>query len=241
MSFATNDGRQYVIAGPWRHREDIAELIEATRGSLREELHDRLMIELAAQGYRLVVLDYGLEAKDADFYQHAQFQLVEKILEFERPDLPVPTHPPLAGFTIRPYRSEDHDAVLRVERESFPWLWWNSAPEWDRYVATPGVEVLVGALDDQVVAYAGFVVHRRDGHLDRLAVRDAAQGRGLGAMLLLAALARMSARGARQVSLTTQEQNLRSQRLYEKYGFRRGRWAYQIHGRWLRHGRGIES
>jgi ribosomal protein S18 acetylase RimI-like enzyme len=237
MAFTTQDGRQYVIAGPWRHRDDIAELLEATRGSLREDLHDRLLGALADQGYRLVVLDYGLETKDADFYRYEQFQLVERILEFDRPDLPVPVRPVPGGVDVRAYRSDDRESVLAVERDSFPWLWWNSEEEWDRYVATPGVEIYVGACGEDVVAYAGFVVHRRNGHLDRLAVRDTEQGRGLGATLLLAALARMAARGAKQVSLTTQEHNVRSQRLYEKYGFRRGRWTYEIHGRWLRRAR----
>jgi RimJ/RimL family protein N-acetyltransferase len=43
----------------------------------------------------------------------------------------------------------------------------------------------------------------------------------------------MIERGAKQVALTTQDYNYRSQRLYERNGFRRGRWAYEIYGRWL--------
>jgi ribosomal protein S18 acetylase RimI-like enzyme len=238
MAYATQDGRQYVIAGSWRHRKDIAELVEATRGSQREILHDRLLNALADQEFRLVVLDYGLEAKDKDFYRHEQFQLVERILEFERPDLPLSALPLPGGFVARSYQAADRQSVLTVERNSFPWLWWNSEEEWDRYVVTPGVEIIVGTRGDDVVGYAGFVVHQRSGHLDRLAVRDSEQGRGFGATLLAAGLTRMSARGAKHVSLTTQEHNTRSQRLYEKYGFRRGRWTYEIHGRWLRRARG---
>jgi ribosomal-protein-alanine N-acetyltransferase len=233
MGFATNDGKQYVIAGPWRHRDDIAELIEASRGDLRCDLLDALIDELKANGYRLIVLDYGLEANDPDFYRRGDFRLVERILEFERPDLPLATPPTPDRFEVQTYQPSDREAILDLERNSFPWLWWNSSEEWDRYVITPAVEVLVGRIDGRIVGYAGFVVHRRDGHLDRLAVSEAEQGRGFGASLLSASLSRMSERGAKLVTLTTQEQNFRSQKLYEQNGFRRGRWTYEIYGRWL--------
>ena len=43
----------------------------------------------------------------------------------------------------------------------------------------------------------------------------------------------MGALGARRVTLSTQEDNHRSQALYERFGFRRTRWAYEIWGLWL--------
>ncbi len=233
MSFASTDGRQYLVAGPWRHRNDIAELIEASRGSQREALLAALIVELKKKGFRLLVLDYGVEANDPAFYRQGDFRLVERILEYERPNLPIEVRPRPVGFKVRPYHPADRESVLRVERESFPWLWWNSSEEWDRYVVTPGVEILVGWIDDRIVGYAGFAVHRADGHLDRLAVEAGVQGRGLGASLLSASLTQMVKRGAKQISLTTQEDNYRSQQLYEQNGFRRGRWTYEIYGRWL--------
>ena len=233
MAFSSADGRQYVVSGPWRHRDDIAELIEASRGALRPELVEAVADSLVRIGYRLLILDYSVEANDPAFFRGAQFQLVERILEYERFEAPIDIRPLPGRFAIRPYNGEERPEVLQVEKKSFPWLWWNSYDEWDRYVVTPGVEVLVGWVDDRVVGYAGFSVHRRDGHLDRLAVAEDVQGRGLGASLLAASLARMAERGARDTSLTTQEQNIRSQKLYEQNGFRRGRWGYDIFGRWL--------
>lgn len=232
LGLLTNDGRQYVIAGLWRKRPEIAELIEATSGNQRVALLEELAERLADGGKQLIVLDYGLEARDPAFYRQAGFQLVERILEYERPHQPIHRALPRQG-ALRLYEPADRPAVLAVERESFPWLWWNSPEEWDSYIATPGVEVAVATLDEEIVGYAGWVVYHRDGHLDRLAVRQTEQGHGFGAALLTAALARMEERGARRVALTTQETNVRSQRLYEQNGFRRARWTYDIHGRWL--------
>lgn len=232
MALVTNAGREYVIAGQWRRRSDIAELIEATRGERRSDLIQDLCATLARRGVRLIVLDYGLEALDPAFYRRAGFNLIERIVEYERPDGEVRQRP-RAGLTVRPYQLEDRSAILDLERESFEWLWWNSPEEWDYYSATPAVDVIVGCCDAKVIGYASFVTHRRDGHLDRLAVRRDYQGQGYGAGLLTEALTRLRARGAKRVALTTQEDNHRSQALYERYGFHRGRWSYAIHGRWL--------
>lgn len=233
MSFIASGGREYAVVGPWRHRTDIAELIELSSGPSEESLVDRLAQSLAARDVRLVVLDYSLAARDPAFFGRNGFSLVERIVEYERPDRPVNRQSLPDGFSVRPYRPEDREALLAVEHKSFPWLWWNSAEEWGNYIWTRGVEVLVGIDRGEVVGYAGYVIYRRDGHLDRLAVRQSEQGRGLGAALLTESLARMVSRGVNRVALTTQEDNYRSQKLYEQNGFRRARWAYEIHGRWL--------
>ncbi|HEX5418303.1 MAG TPA: GNAT family N-acetyltransferase [Chloroflexota bacterium] len=231
-AYSTERGQQYVVAGPWRRRPEIAEIVEATRGERRLDLIEALVRSLAGRGIRLLVLDYGVEALDPAFYRRAGFNLVERIVEYERPNCTVERRP-RPSLRIRQYRAADRDQVLDLEHESFEWLWWNSGEEWDSYIAAPNVEIIVGCTDERIVGYAGFTVNRRDGHLDRLAVRSSDQGRGYGSGLLVEALARMETRGARRVALTTQEHNGTSQALYERYGFHRGRWTYSIHGRWL--------
>jgi ribosomal protein S18 acetylase RimI-like enzyme len=233
IGLIASSGREYVVAGAWRRRPDIAELIEASAGDHRPFLVRRLSDGLAAQGFKLLVLDYGLDARDPGFFHREGFVLIERIVEFERGPTPVNQYPQPAGFAVQPYQAVNCQAVLDLEKESFPWLWWNSPIEWDAYVTNPGVEVLVGTFEGTVVGYAGFVVYRQDGHLDRLAVHHAYQGQRFGAGLLSEALGRMLERGARRITLTTQEDNLRSQRLYEQNGFHRGRWAYEVHGKWL--------
>lgn len=227
----TDGGRQYVVAGPWRRRSDIVELIEISPGKRRAELLEAVTGALIARGTRLLILDVGPYSVDRGLVRAADLVSVERIVEYERADCRVA--PRASTLEIRPYVPSDRDAVLALERRSFPWLWWNSQDEWDAYVATPEVDVIVGFERGRMVGYAGTTCYRREGHLDRLAVQEADQGKGFGAALLVEALARLDRAGARRVRLTTQEDNVRSQALYERYGFRRGRWVYEIFGKWL--------
>jgi ribosomal protein S18 acetylase RimI-like enzyme len=232
MGLLADEGRQYIVAAPWRHRSEVAELVEVSRGNLRSYLVERLGEVLVDSGVKLLVLDYGLGALEPRFFRAEGFDLIERIIELERPDQPV-DRIRAPGLAIHRYHAGDREAVLELERESFPWLWWNSPEEWESYTAAKEVEVVVGRVDRRVVGYAGFVVYGREGHLDRLAVREGEQGKGFGASLLSVSIERMRERGAKRISLTTQETNVRSQALYFRNGFRRSRWTYEIHGKWL--------
>ena len=71
----------------------------------------------------------------------------------------------------------------------------------------------------------------------RIAVIPERQGAGYGLETLHFAIARLSDLGARRVGLSTQANNIRSQQLYERYGFRRtGGNDYTIYGVWLDEG-----
>ena len=87
-----------------------------------------------------------------------------------------------------------------------------------------GLAVLVG-----FTTYAGW------GHLDRIAVDPVCQGQGFGRQALQFVTSALVARGARSVALSTQLENVRSQRLYERFGFRRSRVNdYRLYGVQLR-------
>ncbi len=231
MAFVGDGGRQYVVAGPWRRRSDIAELIDVTRGRLRGDLLAALTDSLTRGGVKLLLLDYGGRAADRDFCRESGMSIIERIVEYQRPSCRIEARP--SSLVFRPYLPADRDSVLDLERESFPWLWWNSPEEWNAYVATPGVSVILGFEDERMVGYASTTIYRQDGHLDRLAVRASDQGRGFGSALLVAALSQLDRAGAKQVRLTTQEDNVRSQTLYQRHGFHLGRWAYEIYGKKL--------
>ncbi len=233
MGLIANSGRDYLIAGSWRHRSDIVELIELSSGDHRGELIRRLASKLAGAGVKLLILDYSVGAHDPSFFRREGFVLIERILEFERLPGEIGSKPRPVGFTMQNYTAAAGPRILDLEKQAFPWLWWNSNEEWSAYIANPGVEIIAGYYDGEIVGYAGFVVYRNDGHLDRLAVHRNFHGRGLGSALLTEAMIRMADRGAKRIALTTQENNYQAQRLYENYGFRRGRWTYEIHGKWL--------
>ncbi|HVC35813.1 MAG TPA: hypothetical protein VNL16_20070, partial [Chloroflexota bacterium] len=73
MAFVADEGRQYVVAGPWRRRSDVAELIEVSRGGLRASLLATVDTALAAQGVRLLVLDQGAHPVDRELCREAGF------------------------------------------------------------------------------------------------------------------------------------------------------------------------
>ena len=234
LAFVAHHHRQYALGSHWRRRPEIGEIVEVTRGVYRRQLAERLIERFREREAALVVLDFEEDGNEASFYYQLGFDIIERIIEYERLgcdlDTPVPTRP------IRSYRvgdPSDARAVLAVERKSFPWLWWNSAEELAAYESTPGVQLFLALDGAEVVGYAGISVRGPAAHLDRLAVTATHQRHGYGAALVAHCLGRLVDRGVRRVTLSTQESNYKSRSLYERLGFRLGRWSHDISGLWL--------
>jgi len=232
LAFGVAGQNHYGIGGLWRRREDIGEVVEISRGPYRRAILGRLLDAFEARGVPLVVLDFEEGAGGGDFYAAEGFATIDRIVEYDRQIQALPR--PVQAVPVRDYRSGDFDAVLEVDHASFPWLWWNSAAELDAYLAMPGVMIIVSLDGDRPVGYAGLTVRGTLAHLDRLAVHEERQRRGHGATLVTFVLDQLKAIGVRRIALSTQEDNFRSQALYERYGFTRGRWSYEIRGIWLR-------
>lgn len=232
LAFVVRNQNHYAIGAHWRRRGEIGEVTEVSRGPYRRQLLQRLLGALDAKGVALVIVDFDEAGNDGGFYVDEGFAPVDRIVEYERRGCWVDRPP--ASVPLRSYRPEDVDVVLEIERESFPWLWWNSRAELEHYYRMPEVELHLGLDGDAPVGYAGITIRGTAGHIDRLAVRRSHQRRGYGAAMLVHALERMGRAGVRRVTLSTQEDNVKSQALYQRYGFQRGRWTYDIRGLWLR-------
>jgi dTDP-4-amino-4,6-dideoxy-D-galactose acyltransferase len=74
-----------------------------------------------------------------------------------------------------------------------------------------------------------------EGRIGLFAVAEAAQGRGIGGLLIAAALAWFVAHGAGTVSVVTQGRNVRAQRIYQKFGMLTRSLELWYH-RWWRRG-----
>jgi [ribosomal protein S18]-alanine N-acetyltransferase len=74
-------------------------------------------------------------------------------------------------------------------------------------------------LDGEVIGYAGVAVLAGDAHVMGLAVRPAAQGRGVGARLLDAVLAVIARTGVSAVTLEVRPSNEPALHLYRRAGF----------------------
>jgi ribosomal protein S18 acetylase RimI-like enzyme len=75
-------------------------------------------------------------------------------------------------------------------------------------------------LDHQLIGYQISTSGPMGGHLARLAVLPAFQGKGIGSALVHEVLEKFEQVGAMRVTVNTQRDNLSSLSVYEKAGFR---------------------
>lgn len=232
------DTREYAIVTPWRNRFEVANVIELS--AVRHPSHLlRAVAERCDQLDAHVVISIEIdEIREPAFYGRAGFRFLEEVITYELDCRVAPprTAPEHLNFKLMDVQNEDDlRLLLDIDHTTFPWLWWNSEQEFRSYTELPGVELFVGYLGPEPVAYVGLTSYLGWGHLDRIAVMPGNQGRGLGSEALSFAVSRLRQLGALKVGLSTQRQNVTSQRLYERSGFKRGiSNDYKLYGRVLK-------
>lgn len=227
--------REYVVGGYWRHRREIGSVIElGARGEQRRPLTEALLAACAAERCPLVIFNDTSELRQNRWYGEIGFELIQTIVVYELA-LPPPSWPPGPPQLRFEVVTEPTDELLAVDHDAFPFLWWNCQAEFENYLDQGGVQIVVGRdATGRTVSYAGITLYQGWGHLDRLAVSRQVQGHGYGRETLAYVLQLIQASGARRTGLSTQEDNERSQVLYERFGFRRTyRTDYRIYGHWL--------
>jgi len=111
--------------------------------------------------------------------------------------------------------------LMPVERELFAPEPWSERLFWSELGQLDTRHYLVALRDGAVVGYAGLCDYPDEAFVQTIAVAPAAQGQGLGALLLTALLAEADRRGQRVVSLEVRADNEGAQRLYARHGFTR--------------------
>lgn len=130
--------------------------------------------------------------------------------------LPPPPEPP---YALREVAAEaDLSRVVAIDRQAFDPLWQYSLDTL-RVAQQEAVTFSLLERDGQPLGYQLSTQHMGTGHLARLAVLPSEQGKGLGAMLIGGMLRFMQQRGIHTVTVNTQSDNTRSQRLYRQLGF----------------------
>lgn len=227
------DGLEFALFAPWRRRSDIVVCQELSAVRNPERLLRGAAERCREAGDALLVVMDMDERRPAGFYDRAGLAPIETVCTYEAERSRAP-HLPAARLRFEPADTARPDhlaALMTIDQKAFPWLWWNSAAEFREYRHTPGVDLFLGFDGARPVAYVGFTTFAGWGHLDRIAVDPALHGRGLGRDALAFALATLARRGANRVGLSTQENNHRSRRLYEGFGFRRSPlYDYTLYG-----------
>ena len=121
--------------------------------------------------------------------------------------------------TVRSAHLRDLPTLLSLDRQIFGPIWHKPINNFEEALARAFI-FSVAERDGLIVGYQWCEKHARHGHITRLAVRPDCQGQGIGTRLLTEALSSMVEAGVTWITLNTQESNLRSQTLYERYGFR---------------------
>lgn len=119
---------------------------------------------------------------------------------------------------IRAATAGDVDAVMTIERASFPTDAWSESAMRETFAAGDAFVAEEGA---DVVGYAAVLAPAGSGDADVLtiAVGERARGRGIGADLLQHMLDTACARGAQRVFLEVRADNPVAQHLYTSRGF----------------------
>ena len=129
---------------------------------------------------------------------------------------------------LREMRWWDIDPVLELEKDLFPEDAWSRGMFWSELAHSRGPEatrryVVAEIRDEQgtdrIVGYAGLVASGGQGDVQTIAVARDHWGTGLGSRLLAELLRAATAFECTEVLLECRVDNVRAQKLYERFGF----------------------
>ncbi|MBK3646963.1 MULTISPECIES: ribosomal protein S18-alanine N-acetyltransferase [Streptomyces] len=124
---------------------------------------------------------------------------------------------------LREMRWWDIDSVLELEKDLFPEDAWSRGMFWSELAHARGPEAtrryVVAEDGERIVGYAGLAASGDLGDIQTIAVRRDQWGTGLGGLLLTELLRAATAFECAEVMLECRIDNVRAQKLYERFGF----------------------
>jgi ribosomal protein S18 acetylase RimI-like enzyme len=160
--------------------------------------------------------------------QTSDFQLTHRVIMLMWEKKPLPPARQAQDINVRPMNIDDLLAVERVDWAAFDPLWRNSRESLEQAFRQSAIST-VAVLRNQIIGYQISTANHMSGHLARLAIDPHYQGQGVGYSLLRDLLVQFENRGAKNISVNTQQDNENSIFLYEKAGFKRTGEAYPVY------------
>ncbi|GAA5703603.1 N-alpha-acetyltransferase RimI [Streptomyces avermitilis] len=124
---------------------------------------------------------------------------------------------------LREMRWWDIDPVFEMEKDLFPEDAWSRGMFWSELAHSRGAgatrRYVVAEEDGKIVGYGGLVASGEVGDVQTIAVDRDHWGTGLGATLLTELLRAATAFECAEVLLECRVDNVRAQKLYERFGF----------------------
>lgn len=121
------------------------------------------------------------------------------------------------GFRIRALLESDLSRVMEIEKECFSTPWQENT--FRGLLRRTDTDLVAAERDRRLVGYAVTWTVVDQAELGNVAVAPEARAAGIGRALVVAVLARVSARGARECFLEVRESNQVAQGLYRDMGF----------------------
>ena len=119
-------------------------------------------------------------------------------------------------IVIRPVAEEDLDAILRIEKATYPTPW--TAGIFLDELAAPGRIYLAAEADGTVVGYSGLMVVLPEAHITSLTVEPQMRGSRIGTRLMLSMCHQALRAGATSLTLEVRVSNHNAQALYQRFG-----------------------
>ncbi len=160
------------------------------------------------------------------------FECINEVITYSRLGTDIPKTAKSPEVEIRPAEAADLAALAAIEARAFTPLWRHS----ELGLALGMQQALsfdVAWSGETALGFQFSSSTYRGAHLSRITVDPTYQRRGVGAALLAHALDGYARQGISSVTLNTQLDNLPSQRLYERFGFRANGERFPVWNLWL--------
>lgn len=123
--------------------------------------------------------------------------------------------------SFRSMTVEDIEAVMRIEKATFPTPWSRTA-FYNEVVINHFATYLLLEVGEEIAGYCGVWVIIDEAHITNIALHPDYRGMKLGEALLKRAIDFVKSRGALKMTLEVRVSNTIAQNLYRKYGFEEG-------------------
>jgi len=124
----------------------------------------------------------------------------------------------MSAITLRPMRWPEIEAVHAIESAVFEVDPWSAEQFWGE-LAQPTRSYVVAEDDGTIIGYAGAYLLPPDADVQTIAVSGAAQGRGVGRLLLEELIAIAVRYECSQLLLEVRSDNASALGMYERFGF----------------------
>ena len=216
VAYAALDGfdREYETTGmvhpSWRRRGVFRRLFEAVRAEAqaRRATDWLLVCERASSPGQMWVRGSGATYRSSEFHMNRDAE--------GSPPLP----PVAPGFRLEQAGPAEIEALSILDAEAFGGSLEDIRRRVERDLGEQGSRIFLAWSNGESVGKIGALSEGAGLYLRGVAVRRDLRGRGYGRQILSAAIGKLTAEGARSVSLDVETQNENALRLYQSCGFR---------------------